>query len=234
MQHAHAEQQGGRPLLAHHFDDLGQQHEAAQLGMWAFLITEIMFFGGLFLAYIVYRNLYPVAFEQGSHILDVTLGATNTAVLIVSSLTMALAIRSAQTGGGRKQQIFWLVLTMALGATFLVIKFFEYKAKWDHHLMPGPGFDVDHFGAEGRHARIFFSIYFAMTGLHAFHMVVGIGLMLWMSKRAWEGEFTPRKHDALEMSGLYWHFVDVVWIFLFPMLYLLGAHAPAMAGGHHP
>ncbi len=209
--------------LAHHFDDLEQQHESAQLGMWAFLVSEVMFFAGLFLVYAVYRNLYPNAFHAASHELDVVLGGINTAVLICSSLTMALAIRAAQVGN-RRGQVMHLVLTMVLGSAFLVIKAFEYAHKFQHHLAPGPSFDLAAFGTDGPQARIFFSIYFAMTGVHAFHMVVGIGVMLWITKRAMRGDFTPEHHNALEMTGLYWHFVDVVWIFLFPMLYLLGRH----------
>jgi cytochrome c oxidase subunit 3 len=218
IEHAHVEG------LAHHFDDLDQQHESANLGMWAFLVSEVMFFGGLFLCYIVYRNLYPEAFHHASQMLDWKLGAINTAVLICSSLTMALAIHGAQIGR-KRMQLVNLFLTMALGSTFLVIKGFEYAAKFEHHLVPGPTFDVAHFGAEGAHARIFFSLYFVMTGVHAFHMIVGIGFMTWIARRAARGEFTPEHHDALEMTGLYWHFVDIVWIFLFPMLYLLGSHS---------
>jgi cytochrome c oxidase subunit III len=209
--------------LAHHFEDLGQQHEAARLGRWAFLATEVMFFGGLFTGYAVYRFLYPEAFHLGSHHLDVGLGTTNTAVLIGSSLTMALAIREAQLGR-RRPQVGYLIATMLLGATFLGIKAIEYHEKWIHNLMPGPSFDAAAFGEEGPHARIFFSFYFVMTGLHAFHMVIGLGLMAWVAKRAAKGEFTAQHHSALEMTGLYWHFVDVVWIFLFPLLYLIGRH----------
>jgi len=229
QQHSHAGHAGG-VRLAHHFDDLKQQHESAQLGMWAFLLTEVMFFGGLFLAYLIYRNLYPEAFLLASNQLNVTLGGINTAVLIFSSLTMALAIRSAQTGQGRIPQIAWLVLTVMFGVAFLVIKYFEYKSKWDHGMLPGPGFmaagghPAELFGEHVAGARIFFSIYFAMTGLHAFHMIVGIGIMAWMMRCSWKGYFTPSNSGGLEMSGLYWHFVDLVWIFLFPMLYLLGAH----------
>ena len=209
--------------LAHHFEDLGQQHEAARLGMWAFLATEVMFFGGLFTGYAVYRFLYPEAFHLGSHHLNVWLGATNTCVLIGSSLTMALAIREAQIGR-RGSQISFLVVTMLLGAAFLGIKAIEYHDKWVSHLMPGPGFDAAAFGEEGPHVRIFFSFYFVMTGLHAFHMIIGIGLLAWVARRAGRGEFTPEHHSALEMCGLYWHFVDLVWIFLFPLLYLIGRH----------
>jgi cytochrome c oxidase subunit 3 len=195
-----------------------------------------MFFGGLFLCYIIYRNLYPHAWELASHQLNVLMGGINTAVLICSSLTMALAIRTAQTGGGRIPQLIWLSLTLVFGAAFLVIKYFEYVEKFKHGLIPGPSFltsghNPEIFGEEVRHARIFFSLYFIMTGLHAFHMIVGIGVMLWMMRCSWKGYFTPSNYDGLEMFGLYWHFVDVIWIFLFPLLYLLGAHAAG--GGHH-
>jgi len=209
--------------LAHHFEDVVQQYEAARLGMWAFLVTEVMFFGGLFTGYTVYRSLYPEGFRLASLHLDVTLGTTNTVVLIGSSLTMALAIRAAQSGNWR-QQVPYLAATMLLGTVFLVIKGVEYHHKWTDHLMPGPHFDAAAFGAEGPHARIFYSFYFAMTGLHAFHMVVGIGLLAWIARRAARGDFTPGNYTGLEMAGLYWHFVDVVWIFLFPLLYLIGRH----------
>ena len=221
--HGHAD----AGALAHHFDDLDQQHEASRLGMWAFLVTEIMFFGGLFLVYTVYRGWYPVAFAQASSHLDVPLGAINTAVLICSSLTMALAIHAAQVGR-RGAQVFHLVATMLLGAAFLVIKGFEYADKWHHGLMPGPGFTWD--GPEAPHARIFFSIYFVMTGVHAFHMIVGIALLAWLTRRAARGDFTPGHHTWLENMGLYWHFVDVVWIYLFPLLYLVGAHETGAHG----
>jgi cytochrome c oxidase subunit 3 len=218
---AHAPVEG----LAHHFEDLEQQHEASRLGMWAFLATEVMFFGGLFTGYAVYRNLYPEAFHLGSHHLDVTLGAINTAVLIGSSLTMALAIRAAQVNSRKSTQVGLLLATIALGTVFLVIKGFEYHHKWVDHLMPGPGFDVAAFGAEGPHARIFFSFYFVMTGLHAVHVLIGVGLMIALACAAWRGWFTRRYHTPLEVGGLYWHFVDIVWIFLFPLLYLVRVHA---------
>jgi cytochrome c oxidase subunit 3 len=219
----HALPEGVLPPVSHHFVDLRQQEETEKLGMWTFLITEVMFFGALFTAYVVYRNMYPEAFMLASSKLDWKLGGLNTLVLIVSSLTMAMAIRCAQTS-----KRFWMltniVLTMLLGATFLVVKYFEYRTKWEHHLMPGPSFDVEAFGQWGHQARIFFSIYFAMTGLHAFHMIVGLGIMTWVFIRAKGGHFTPQRYVGIEISGLYWHFVDLVWIFLFPMLYLLGAH----------
>jgi len=200
-----------------------QQREAGTLGMWAFLITEIMFFGGLFLAYALFRGKYSADFAAASSHLNWKLGGLNTIVLIVSSLTMALGVYYAQTGERRK--LLWtLVLTMIFGATFLVVKAFEYKDKWDHHLVPGIRFDWEGAHGNPQEVQLFYWIYFAMTGLHALHMIIGLGLMaviFWMAKR---GDFTPQYHAPVEISGLYWHFVDIVWIFLFPLLYLIGAH----------
>ena len=223
MSAEHALPHGVPPPTAHHFVDLHQQEESEKLGMWAFLITEVMFFGAMFTAYVVYRNLYPEAFMLASSHLNWKMGGANTIVLIVSSLTMAMAIRGAQTAK-RGVMLVNIVLTMLLGATFLVVKYFEYMEKWHHHLMPGPSFDTEAFGVWGPQARIFFSLYFAMTGLHAFHMVVGLGIMTWVFLKARKGHFTPQRYVGIEITGLYWHFVDLVWIFLFPMLYLLGAH----------
>jgi cytochrome c oxidase subunit 3 len=208
--------------LAHHFDNLEQQREATTLGMWVFLVTEVLFFGGLFMVYLVYRSWYPDAFAAGSHELDITLGTINTAVLITSSLTMALAVHAAQLGERRRLMMF-LVVTMALGATFLGIKGVEYYHKFAEHHVPGPGFVFEKEYA--RHAQLFFSLYFLMTGLHALHMVIGIGIMLWMLAWSWKGTVTAEYYSPIEISGLYWHFVDIVWIFLFPLLYLLGRHA---------
>jgi cytochrome c oxidase subunit 3 len=214
---AHAHEH--HPRQQHHFFSMEQQLEASILGMWVFLVTEVMFFGGLFMAYIVYRTAYPDAWAAGSNHLDVPLGALNTAVLICSSLTMVLAVRSAQVGS-RMGQIVNLILTILLGSTFLVVKYFEYAEKFEHHLVPGPNFDP----ALPAQQQIFFSLYFIMTGIHAAHMVVGIGLMLVILWMAWKGRFTPDYYGPVEVSGLYWHFVDIVWIFLFPLLYLLGYH----------
>src|SRR5919198_3158971 len=210
------------PALAHHFDDLGQQHEAATLGMWVFLVTEVLFFGGLFLVYSVYRSWYSDAFAAASHELDIVLGAINTAVLITSSLTMALAVHAAQLGRRRALMLF-LCATMALGGVFLGIKAVEYSHKFVEHHVPGPSFQFER--EYSRHAQIFFSLYFIMTGLHALHMVVGFGIMLVMLWWAWKGTITAEYYSPIEISGLYWHFVDIVWIFLFPLLYLLGRHA---------
>jgi len=211
------------PALAHHFDNLAQQSEAATLGMWVFLVTEVLFFGGLFLVYTIYRTWYPDAFAASSHSLDITLGAVNTVVLITSSLTMALAVHAAQTGERRLVMIF-LALTMILGAIFLGIKSVEYYEKFVEHHVPGPSFQFEE-KEYVRHAQIFFSLYFIMTGLHAIHMIIGFGIMTWMLWWTWSGVITDEYYSPIEISGLYWHFVDIVWIFLFPLLYLLGRHA---------
>jgi cytochrome c oxidase subunit 3 len=211
------------PDLQHHFDTLGQQHEAATLGMWLFLITEVMFFGGLFLAYMLYRVWYPEAWAEGSYQLNLTLGAINTVVLIGSSLTMALAVRAAQTGL-RRATVVWLILTMVLGLTFLVIKYFEYAEKFEHHHVPGLSFSFP--GAHAPQVQIYFALYFLMTGLHATHMLIGFGLLSVIAWMAHKGRFSPRWYTPVELSGLYWHFVDIVWIFLFPLLYLVDRAHP--------
>lgn len=206
------------PAFAHQFDNMAQQKEAATFGMWVFIAQEILFFGGLFMAYILYRYWYPEAFSEASHHLDRVLGAANTAVLIGSSLTMALAVRCGQTGD-RQGQILYLILTMVLGGVFLGVKVVEYADKFEHHLIPGPHFNMG--GAWNLQAQIYYSLYFMMTGLHALHMIVGEGVLaviLWM---AWRGDFTSEWYTPIEITGLYWHFVDIVWIFLFPMLYLI-------------
>jgi cytochrome c oxidase subunit 3 len=215
-----------RPGLDHQFDSYEQQRESASLGMWAFIVQEVMFFGGLFVTYLVYRWSYPAAFAAASHHLDIRMGAFNTTVLIASSLTMALAVRAAQLGR-RKPLVGFLVATLLLGSVFLGVKAVEYQHKWEEHHVPGPAFEFESVGLHGapiepRNAMIFFSLYFAMTGLHALHMVVGIGLLLWLIVHAAKGRFTPENHNYVEGIGLYWHFVDIVWIFLFPLLYLIG------------
>lgn len=218
---AHDDHHHHHPSLAHHFDNLAQQKEAATLGMWVFLVTEVLFFGGLFLTYMLYRSWYPEAFAFSSHELDVTLGTINTAVLIGSSLTMALAVHAAQSGE-RKLLMMFLVATMVLGVVFLGIKSVEYLEKFHEGHIPGPAFrfEAEYF----RHAQIFFSLYFIMTGLHAIHMIIGLGIMTWMLVWAWNGTITADYASPIEISGLYWHFVDIVWIFLFPLLYLIGRH----------
>ncbi len=210
------------PGLQHHFDSPEQQKEAAALGMWVFLVTELLFFGGLILAYTIYRWEYARAFAQASHHMDIALGTVNTVVLICSSLTMAMAVHSA-AAGRRKLLIGFLVGTMLLGAAFLAIKAVEYTDHIRHHLFPGPGFRYPVPG-DARAAEMFFSLYFAMTGLHALHMIVGLGILATLLVLARRGRFTAAYHTPIEISGLYWHFVDIVWIFLFPLLYLIGRH----------
>ena len=297
------------PGLQHQFEDMGQQQESSSLGMWMFLVQEIMFFGGMFTVYLVFRSKYPMAFAAGSNHLNVWMGAGNTLVLIVSSLTMALAVRAAQMGK-RNLQVILIILTMIFGATFLVVKAFEYKEKYDDGLVPITGLNaktktpghsgsnMENAGAEpasqqrsslevphegesgGEHeyinprgdfqwkdaslavraqqegimtpsekigytengqvvadrfqdkVRIFFYIYFAMTGLHALHMIIGLGIMMWLLWKAYLGTFTAEYYAPVEVAGLYWHFVDIVWIFLFPLLYLLGRHFVHGGGGH--
>jgi cytochrome c oxidase subunit 3 len=208
--------------LAHQFDDLGQQREAATLGMWVFLVTEVLFFGVLFCVYALYRGWYPEAFAAASHDLLIWPGTINTVVLITSSLTMALAVDAAQRGH-RRALLAFLALTMLLGVTFLGIKAFEYYESFLEHHLPGAGFqfEAEHF----RHAQLFFSLYYVMTGLHALHMIIGLGIMTVMLRWSWRGIITPEYYNPIEISGLYWHFVDIVWIFLFPLLYLIGRHA---------
>ena len=207
--------------VAHHFDDAEQQHDASALGMWVFLVTEVMFFGGLFTAYVVYRTAFPEAFHAASKELDIGLGAFNTVVLITSSLTMALAVHGAQVGR-RGMLVTCLLLTILFGGIFLGVKSYEYAHKWHEHLVPGPSF-VFH-GPDPTNAQLFFSLYFAMTGLHALHMIIGIGLLGVLTVRGAQGMFNRFYYTPVELIGLYWHFVDLVWIFLFPLLYLLGRH----------
>ena len=207
--------------LAHHFVSAEQQFEASVLGTWIFLVTEIMFFGGLFMAYILYRSRYPEVFAAASHHLDVRLGTINTAVLIASSFTMVLAVHNAQLGRIRRLILF-LLATMGLGSTFLIIKAVEYHHKYVDGLLPGPLFS--YAGPDARQAELFFSVYFAMTGLHALHMVIGVGLLGWLVLSALRGRYGAAYYTPVECTGLYWHFVDVVWIFLFPLLYLIGRH----------
>jgi cytochrome c oxidase subunit 3 len=215
----------GRPRnLQHHFADMEQQNDSGTFGMWVFLVTEIMFFGGIFAAYAIYRSMYLPAFEFGSRLLDVKLGTVNTAVLIGSSLTMVLAVHAAQTGK-RKALIFYLLLTMALGMVFLGIKSYEYYTKWEHFLVPGLRFaptEALPSGVTVQNLELFFCFYFFMTALHALHMIIGFGIMTVLVVMSWRGRFSPEYYAPIEVSGLYWHFVDIIWIFLFPLLYLIG------------
>jgi cytochrome c oxidase subunit 3 len=227
MNDAEARLHGEEKGLVHQFENLEQQQDSDTLGIWLFLVTEIMFFGGMFAAYGLYRGLYFAAFEGGSHILDVRLGAANTVVLLGSSLTMALGVRSAQTGN-RRALVLFLIATMVLGGVFLGVKAYEYNQKFVEHIVPSldwapEGGVLAHLAPGGlQHAQLFFFFYFAMTGLHAIHMIIGMGLLLYLVVRARQGSFTPNYFAPVEIVGLYWHFVDIVWIFLFPLLYLIG------------
>lgn len=230
--HGHGNKYG--PWLAHHFDTPVQQFDAAKLGMWLFLAQEVLFFSGLFVAYGVFRVSYPEAFEAGSAQLDRVIGGFNTCVLLVSSFTAAMAVRSAQLGN-RSQTNINLVITIVCAFAFLFIKYFEYKAKFDHGLLPG-----DHFHPHMEHihpwgdlvagseslafppkAHVFFGVYFFLTGLHGIHVVIGIGLLGWMLLRNMKGHFSRDYWTPIDIVALYWHLVDLVWIFLFPLLYLI-------------
>src|SRR5215510_564607 len=194
-----------RSALAHQFDDPAQQHEASSLGMWAFLLTEVMFFGGLFVGYTVYRTAYQAGFVEGSQHLDVLLGTVNTAVLISSSLTMALAVHAAQEGH-RHLLMRCLLATMLLGLVFLGIKGYEYWHKYHESLVPGLRFSAT--GPHANQVQLFLIFYFVMTGLHALHMVIGLGLLAILTVGAWRGRFSSAYHTPVEIIGLYWHFVD--------------------------
>ena len=241
--HATTQEVQGHRALQHHFENMEQQREAGTIGMWVFLVTEIMFFGGMFLAYALYRSYFPAAFASASNHLDITLGAVNTGVLILSSFTMAMAVYFTQVGKQRPQ-IIALVLTLILGLAFLGIKAVEYREKYTDRLIPGHLFSGAPFGpavqghdepmdphklhllpgATLKQVEMFYWIYFAMTGMHALHMIIGAGLLIFLIIWSMRGRFDPEYHGPVEVVGLYWHFVDIVWIFLFPLLYLLGRH----------
>jgi len=210
------------PFLQHHFEDLSQQHEASTLGMWMFLATEILFFGGIFCAYTIYRITYYEAFRAGAHHQNWRVGAANTIVLIGSSLTMALGVWAAQMNR-RKLTVVMLIATLILGLTFIGVKAYEYTQHVHEGLFPGTYFTyIDRENPElTKGVELFMTFYFAMTGLHALHMIIGAGLLIWMIWRAQRGDFGPEYYSPVEIMGLYWHFVDIVWIFLFPLLYLL-------------
>lgn len=210
--------------LREQFDTAAQQKDASTLGMWIFLITEVMFFGGMFLAYTVYRRTYPEIFAIASSSLNVYIGAANTVVLLCSSFTMVMAVRAAQLGR-TKGIVLFLILTLLLGGVFLGVKAYEWNEKFQEHHIPGPSFHLEGLAPDQQgHAQLFFSLYFAMTGLHALHMVIGAGLLgvlIWQARR---GRFSAEYMTPVDLTGLYWHFVDIIWIFLFPLLYLIDRH----------
>jgi cytochrome c oxidase subunit 3 len=241
---------------AHHFDTPGQQYDAARLGMWIFLMTEVLFFGGLFCAYAVFRANHPEIFVDGHHFLDKPLGAANTVILIFSSLTMALAVRAAQLGQGRRL-VGLLAITLFCGMAFLGVKGAEYRHKWDHAMVPGQArianwfsgdadpaprkefrpdeaYVREHLAAYGfenlsqaeyqqrvEHLGTFMAIYFSLTGLHAVHVIIGLGVIFWILIGALRGHFGPGYFTPVDLVGLYWHLVDMIWIYLFPLLYLI-------------
>ena len=204
--------------VAHHFDNADQEFQSAKMGIWIFLVTEILFFGGLFCAYVVFRVWHPDMYHEAASHLSWKLGAVNTLALISSSYTMAMAVRCAQLGSKRLLQIN-LALTIFFACVFMVIKYFEYTEKIHHGLLPGT-----HFTGHGFHfdtSHIFMGIYFLMTGLHGLHVLIGIGLLSWLLVKAGRGRFGPEYFTPVEVVGLYWHLVDLIWIFLFPLLYLI-------------
>lgn len=218
----------GRPApLAHHFHSLQQQRETQYLGMWIFLTTELLIFGAVWTGYAAYRFSYAPAFEAASRHLSLFLGTLNTVVLLASSLTMALAVRCTRLGN-RRNTVILLLATAFLGAVFLGVKVVEYRLDYVENLVPRLAFDPKQWSALGvnpGHVQLFLMFYYIMTGLHAVHLIVGIGLLLIIAFMAWRGVFTAEHYMGVELSGLYWHFVDVVWIYLFPLLYLVGTRS---------
>lgn len=204
--------------LKHQFETLPQQHHADVIGMWVFLATEVLFFGGVITAYVMYRSAYREAFALASRSLEIVPGTIMTLVLLASSLTMAMAVHFSQLGN-RRLLALCLILTIVLGLGFLGIKGTEYYHKWEDHHIPGRGWIWQ--GPQSRLAELFIYFYFALTGLHALHMIIGVGIMTVLVALTWEGRV---RNHTVEISGLYWHFVDIVWIFLFPLLYLVDRH----------
>lgn len=236
-EHGHDDEHHGPAFLAHHFDTPIQQFESAKLGMWAFLAQELLFFSGLFVAYGIYRSWYPEVFTTCSHLLDKRMGGGNTIVLLFSSFTAAMAVRSSQLGK-RQQTTMFLVTTIVCAFIFLVVKYFEYGHKFHAGFLPGkyfghPTTGGGFFGAipAGENlneaaelparAHIFFGLYFVMTGVHALHVIVGIGVLIWICIRNVRGEFSKEFFTPVDISALYWHLVDLIWIYLFPLLYLI-------------
>jgi len=217
--HAHH----GPSFLAHHFHTPFQQYDAAKLGMWLFLAQEVLFFSGLFVAYLVFRMWYPEAWSVGSHELNRYMGLLNTIVLLFSSLTAVLAVRSAQLGERGKVNLY-ILITILCACVFMVVKYFEYVHKIESGLLPGQYFNphghtvASHF-PQGTH--FFYSVYFMATGVHGVHVLVGIGVMIWVMIRNMRGEFTKEFWTPVDLVALYWHLVDLIWIFLFPFLYLI-------------
>jgi cytochrome c oxidase subunit 3 len=214
----HSEHAEHQPFLQHHFREMSQQFEASKIGMWLFLVTELLMFGGLFVGYGIMHSRHPEAFMAAHHHLDRTMGAVNTVVLLISSFTMVMGVWAAQKGD-RKKLILFLTLTLLLAGCFLVVKYFEYSHKFHDGLLPGRFYT--HQGDTVPGQFLFFSFYFMMTGLHGLHVVLGMGAMTWLLVRAVKGHFTSDYYGPVDMVGLYWHLVDLIWIYLFPLMYLL-------------
>ena len=206
-----------KKFVSHHFASADQEFDSAKLGTWLFLLTEILLFSVLFLTYFVYRSWYPEMFDSASARLSWKLGALNTCFLIASSVTMALSIRASQKDN-LKQTVWLLLITIGFATGFLVVKYFEYSSKFQHGIFPGNNFIFP--GSHVSNEHIYFSIYYLMTGLHVFHVIIGIGLIFWVTLKSAKGHFYSKYYTPLEMVGLYWHLVDLIWIFLFPLLYL--------------
>ena len=207
------------PARAEQFDDLDQQTEAAHLGMWLFLATEILFFGGLFTAYVVYRFSYPLSFAAASHELLMWAGTLDTVILLCSSFTMAMAVHSAHTGS-RKLLVLLLLVSAFFGVSFLVLHGYEYFRDFTDHHVPGKWFHYVGPAPENK-VQLFFTLYFCMTGLHSLHVLIGVVTLTVLAWLSWRGKFSKTYYTPVEIGGLYWHFVDIVWIFLFPLLYLV-------------
>jgi cytochrome c oxidase subunit III len=208
----------GVAAIAPQFDDAGQQRSAANLGIWIFLATEVLFFGVLFAGYAITRVRFPEAFAAGSRLTIVTLAGINTAVLLTSSLTMALAVYAARQGA-RRALVGWLYLTVALGVAFLAIKAVEYRIDYLEHLVPV--LDFAYPGPQADQVQLFFYLYFFITGVHALHVLIGIGCIATIAVMASRGAFGPSYFTPVDVTGLYWHLVDIIWLFVFPMLYLV-------------
>jgi cytochrome c oxidase subunit 3 len=220
MSQAHSNQSSHSHHFAHHFKNAFHEFDACKVGMWLFLLQEVMFFAPLFVAYLTFRTLYPEAFAEASHLLNWKMGALNTLVLITSSFTMALGVNAAQTGQQQKL-VRYLFMTIVFAFCFLIVKYFEYSHKIHEGMLPAGMFTYKEMVHVDK-GPLFFSIYFMMTGLHGIHVLIGIGLLTWLLVRAKRGDFGPEFFTPVELGGLYWHFVDLVWIYLFPLLYLVG------------
>ena len=224
-------------FLRHHFENVAQQREAATFGMWLFLLTEIMFFGGMFCAYLIFRNWYYEAFVAASHTLHIWAGTLNTTLLIISSFTMAMAVHAAEVRN-RGPLLRWMIVTIVLGCGFLCVKAYELHDEWVNHHVPGLNFSIEEFTHVNpaypadkplapdmaERTQIYYSLYFLMTGMHALHMIIGVSLLTILFFRARAGAYTAGHVAPVENFGLYWHFVDIIWIFLFPLLYLISRH----------